>query len=183
MKVTIATPNESAAQSVVDSLKNYPLNLRDIYISADNSVEITINHNHEAALELLSQIVLAQPWYIGSGIPLEDMLKTTARTLGGRDRYIDGKVNEALGIGSNTDATYRQSRAGSNAAIPWSSTLTATPSKRRESTATPTPSSSTRQRRRQNRRTGWVKGNDAFLARIGWDKRSEFQQRAGEMIV
>ena len=110
MKVTIAAPGPSAAQSLANTLKGNPAGLYEVYQAGDNVVEVGINKDHEAALELLSAIVMTQPWYIGGPIPLSESLKLTAKTLAGRGRYIDGKVDEALGINPTSNATYLSGR-------------------------------------------------------------------------
>ncbi|MDR0578011.1 MAG: hypothetical protein LBI87_10885, partial [Candidatus Accumulibacter sp.] len=81
MKTVIAVPSPSAAQSLANTLKNHPLGLYDVYRVGDNVVEVALNKDHEAALGLLSGLIMAQPWYIGGPIPLSESLKLTAKTL------------------------------------------------------------------------------------------------------
>ena len=97
MKVTITTNGASDSSALVDALKN-PMNAYDVYQSADNTVDIVINQNHEAALELLARLVLAQPQYIAIGTEsvLAEQLKQTARILAGRSAQIDAAVDEAV---------------------------------------------------------------------------------------
>jgi hypothetical protein len=110
MKVVITPPSPSATQSLVTAIGNNPTHLIDIYKSGNDWVEVTLNGDVEAALGLLSGLIMAQPWYIGGPIPLSESLKLTAKTLAGRSRYIDGKVNEALGIDPATNTTYDNAR-------------------------------------------------------------------------
>ena len=81
-----------------DALAN-PENAYDVATAANNTVEVTLNNDSDAALELLAALVTAQPQYIGMGIesPLADALKRTAGILRGRkaqiDAAVDGQVN------------------------------------------------------------------------------------------
>ncbi|WP_333839793.1 hypothetical protein, partial [Pelomicrobium sp.] len=97
MKVTITTNGASDSKALVDALKS-PMNAYDVYQSADNAVDVVINHDHEAALELLARLVLAQPQYIAIGTEsvLAEQLKQTARIFAGRSAQIDAAVDEAV---------------------------------------------------------------------------------------
>lgn len=61
MKVVVKTPGSAESNALVDALKN-PFNAHDVYQAADNTVEITINHDRDAAIDLLIGLVTAQPW-------------------------------------------------------------------------------------------------------------------------
>ena len=71
-----------------------PANAYDVATSANNTVEVALNNDSDAALELLADIVTVQPWYIGSGLngPLADALKQTAKIIRSRPAQIDAAI-------------------------------------------------------------------------------------------
>lgn len=108
MKASIHTPSSQDASRLVEALKN-PANAVDAVQATGNTVDAVINKDVDAALELLSQLVTAQPQYIGLGLnsPLSDSLKQTANILRNRRKQIDDAVDGSVG---NVGNHYNQAR-------------------------------------------------------------------------
>ena len=62
-KLVITTTSPEDASQLADVLNAY-----DVSVAENNTVEIGINKETDAALELLAQLVSAQPQYIALGI-------------------------------------------------------------------------------------------------------------------
>ncbi|MBZ0093956.1 MAG: hypothetical protein K8H75_01060 [Sulfuricella sp.] len=102
-KLTIVTSSPEEANRMAEALAN-PMNAVDVAASANNTVEVGLNEDSDAALELLAQMVAAQPQYIALGIenPLAAALKSTAGILRNRGAQIDAAVD------GNVSAAQRQ---------------------------------------------------------------------------
>lgn len=98
MQVSIETNSPEGVAYLKEALKN-PMNAIDVVQATGNTVDLVIHNDYEAALELLSLLVTAQPQYFGMGLntPLSDALKQTASILRNRQNQIDAEVDKALG--------------------------------------------------------------------------------------
>jgi hypothetical protein len=106
-KLVISTNSPAEANQLVEALSN-PMNAYDVAMAGNNTVEVVLDEDKEAALELLAQIAAAQPQYIALGIetPLADALKQTGKILAGRGAQIDAAVDAAV----NGNGNYLNSR-------------------------------------------------------------------------
>ncbi|HLO62595.1 MAG TPA: putative Ig domain-containing protein, partial [Azonexus sp.] len=104
--ITIVAPSPSAASQLADALSN-PMNAWDVANAGNNTVEVALNEDTDAALELLAQIISAQPQYIALGIegPLAESLKRTAGLLRNRGHQIDAAVDAAVNGNYNTSTS------------------------------------------------------------------------------
>ncbi len=93
-KIVIKTSTPEDANQLAVALAN-PMNAWDVAAAANNTVEVFLNDDTDAALDLLAALITAQPQYIALGIqnPLADSLKQTAGLLRNRGAQIDAAVN------------------------------------------------------------------------------------------
>ena len=98
MHVVIHAPTVAAKTKLLDDLNTIE-NAYEVVETADNTVKIKLDHNRDAALELLSTIVTAQPQYVGMVLnnPLAAALKRTAKILENRTDQIDAAISESVG--------------------------------------------------------------------------------------
>jgi hypothetical protein len=101
---TFEAPSSDDASSLSEAVDKVE-NLHLVPRTTGNIVEVFVDDDVDAALELLVDLLMIQPFYGGAALnsPLDESLKQTARIIAGRGAVIDAAVADAIN-GSYTSA-------------------------------------------------------------------------------
>ncbi|WP_186289648.1 hypothetical protein [Methylomonas koyamae] len=110
-KLSIKTTSVDQQNGLIDALQKGATqvpNTYDVVQSADNTVDIYLHEDTDAAIELLVRILAANPIYLGTGViaeqPLAEGIKRAAKLISGRQAQLDAAIDAQVG-GNFTSAT------------------------------------------------------------------------------
>jgi len=92
--VNVSTPSANTADNLVNDIQAAS-DAYTVVSLGDGAVQVVTTKDPEAALDFLADIIMLQPWYLGSvmGDDFKAALKRTLQLFDGRDEYIEAQVN------------------------------------------------------------------------------------------